>query len=102
MSITFSDERHEKLQVCPVPTSPQDSKPVLTKSQALQKQYALNAAQVQANETRLREIQIEDDRMSERLQTKLSAVTEVNKQLNVLRTLLGRVDAVMQGDFDGN
>ncbi|SMR49066.1 unnamed protein product [Zymoseptoria tritici ST99CH_1E4] len=77
MSITFTDERHEKLQ-------------------ALQKQYALNAAQVQANETRLREIRIEDDRMSERLQSKLSAVTEVNKQLNALRTLLGRLDAVMQ------
>ena len=66
---------------------------------ALQLQLQRNAAQIEANEARMRELQVSDKRMGQSIQQGLSTVSAVNEQLSLLREMLARAERVSRGEF---
>ncbi|KAF7188901.1 hypothetical protein HII31_09824 [Pseudocercospora fuligena] len=69
------------------------------KFQALQLQLQKNTAQIELNEARMKQIEIDDTRMGEDIQARLTAVMELNQRLSLLRAMLARAEKVSQGDF---
>lgn len=65
----------------------------------LELQYKKNADQIKANEARMEQLRADDDRMGADIQSRLSAVMALNKQLNTLRDMLSRIDGVMRAEF---
>lgn len=58
-----------------------------------------NAAQIEANEARMRELAVTDNRMGAEIQDRLSTVSQVNQQLSLLREMLARAEKVSRGEF---
>jgi hypothetical protein len=57
----------------------------------LRTQIAANEAQIAANCARMAEIQLAGDEATAGIQTRLAAVSEINDQLNQLRSLLANM-----------
>ncbi|EME83821.1 uncharacterized protein MYCFIDRAFT_195047 [Pseudocercospora fijiensis CIRAD86] len=72
------------------------------KFQALQLQLQRNTAQIELNEARMKQIEMDDTRMGEDIQARLTAVMELNQRLSLLRAMLARVEKVSQGEFGMN
>ncbi|KAF2165401.1 hypothetical protein M409DRAFT_24251 [Zasmidium cellare ATCC 36951] len=66
---------------------------------ALRLQLQRNAVQIEANEARMRELEGKDTRMGADLQERLSSVSEVNRELSLLREMLARAERVSRGEF---
>lgn len=86
------------------PASPQSSHSAKTSHSfdqlaALQLQLSRNSAQIEANEARMRELQAMDTRTGADIQDRLSAVSQLNQQLSILREMLARAERVSRGEF---
>lgn len=69
--------------------------------QALQAQLKTNAAQIEANEARMREIADMDEQLGRSIQERLSAVVGVNQKLSLLRGMLETTHRACRGDAIG-